>query len=111
MVGPRKLTGHLVVHAMDLQNGRRRTWVRLEVMVDKGRLAGERVDVMCFSDAAEQAANLRAGTDVVLTYTLEPTVRRRSQYIATAVDVIAEPSAEGAVARILRSDAKEVLDA
>lgn len=111
-----------------------RPWVRLGLVTGddacpspSGDLDGDdpgtdgRYDVMCFQALAEQVADLRAGTTVEIelgerceerTWTGRDGEQRSTlQYVARSVKVLAEPSAEGVIRRILAAaSVEEVLE-
>lgn len=92
-------------------------WARLGLVTADG----SRCEAMCFgSRLVSQVAVLRAGTEVAVEVTgatrkrkwADTDGRRRNttQYVARSLQVLAEPSAEGALLRVSTADGVDVLE-
>ena len=108
--------GHLAWNP-ELRNGPTgRPWARIALVTTDG----DHCEAMCFANLARQVSEMRAGTEVVVEVTgqtrsrswtgADSRRRNTTQYVAQSLQVLAEPSAEGALLRVSTADGVDVLE-
>lgn len=108
--------GHLAWDPEQRYGPTGKPWARLGLVTADG----SRCEAMCFGELARQVAEMKTGTEVAVEVTgqtrsrswtgADSRRRNTTQYVARSLQVLAEPSAEGALLRVSTADGVDVLE-